>query len=141
MTKQVYTKGAETASGQVSFAQQMEGLSLKKKADFLVWRIGDMTEKELSLQSWWPTMPAWDDLDEGSRAWAVEQLTAELDALEMMEKEQPGHAKWALTMRDKLLLYIEATNRITNYPAEVLDRPCTWAAWKRLMAEEVRRGR
>lgn len=141
MTKQVYTKGTETASGQVSFAQQMEGLSLKKKADFLVWRIGDMTEKELSLQSWWPTMPGWDDLDEGSRAWAVDQLTAELDALELLEKEQPGHAKWALTMRDKLLLYIEATNRIMDRPPEELDRPCTWAAWKRLMAEEVRHGR
>ena len=127
---------------QESMEDRLAGLEKEKQLKYLLWKIGDLTEREgLGLGEYWPHMKAWEDLEEPARDRVLKALGEETRALELLEEAQPGHARWALTMRDKLLLYIEAIHRMMEYPDEELDRPCLWRDFRAKVAMEVKKGR
>ncbi|MCF2557067.1 hypothetical protein JQM64_05980 [Fournierella massiliensis] len=127
---------------QESMEDRLAGLEKEKQLKYLLWKIGDLTEREgLGLGEYWPHMKAWEDLEEPVRDRVLKALGEETRALELLEEAQPGHARWALTMRDKLLLYIEAIHRMMEYPDEELDRPCLWRDFRAKVAMEVKKGR
>lgn len=127
---------------QESMEDRLAGLEKEKQLKYLLWKIGDLTEREgLGLGEYWPHMKAWEDLEEPQRDRVLKALGEETRALELLEEAQPGHARWALTMRDKLLLYIEAIHRMMEYPDEELDRPCLWRDFRAKVAMEVKKGR
>ena len=127
---------------QESMEDRLAGLEKEKQLKYLLWKIGDLTEREgLGLEEYWPHMKAWEDLEEPERDRVLKALGEETRALELLEEAQPGHARWALTMRDKLLLYIEAIHRMMEYPDEELDRPCLWRDFRAKVAMEVKKGR
>lgn len=127
---------------QESMEDRLAGLEKEKQLKYLLWKIGDLTEREgLGLGEYWPHMKAWEDLEEPERDRVLKALGEETRALELLEEAQPGHARWALTMRDKLLLYIEAIHRMMEYPDEELDRPCLWRDFRAKVAMEVKKGR
>ena len=127
---------------QESMEDRLAGLEKEKQLKYLLWKIGDLTEREgLGLGEYWPRMKAWEDLEEPERDRVLKALGEETRALELLEEAQPGHARWALTMRDKLLLYIEAIHRMMEYPDEELDRPCLWRDFRAKVAMEVKKGR
>ena len=127
---------------QESMEDRLAGLEKEKQLKYLLWKIGDLTEREgLGLGEYWPHMKAWEDLEEPERDRVLKALGEETRALELLEETQPGHARWALTMRDKLLLYIEAIHRMMEYPDEELDRPCLWRDFRAKVAMEVKKGR
>ena len=127
---------------QESMEDRLAGLEKEKQLKYLLWKIGDLTEREgLGLGEYWPHMKAWEDLEEPERDRVLKALGEETRALELLEEDQPGHARWALTMRDKLLLYIEAIHRMMEYPDEELDRPCLWRDFRAKVAMEVKKGR
>ena len=127
---------------QESMEDRLAGLEKEKQLKYLLWKIGDLTEREgLGLGEYWPHMNAWEDLEEPERDRVLKALGEETRALELLEEAQPGHARWALTMRDKLLLYIEAIHRMMEYPDEELDRPCLWRDFRAKVAMEVKKGR
>ncbi len=127
---------------QESMEDRLAGLEKEKQLKYLLWKIGDLTEREgLGLGEYWPHMKAWEDLEEPEKDRVLKALGEETRALELLEEAQPGHARWALTMRDKLLLYIEAIHRMMEYPDEELDRPCLWRDFRAKVAMEVKKGR
>ena len=127
---------------QESMEDRLAGLEKEKQLKYLLWKIGDLTEREgLGLGEYWPHMKAWEDLEEPERDRVLKALGEETRALELLEEAQPGHARWALTMRDKLLLYLEAIHRMMEYPDEELDRPCLWRDFRAKVAMEVKKGR
>ena len=127
---------------QESMEERLAGLEKDKQLKYLLWKIGDLTQREgLELKDYWPGLPPWEDLDGKARDRVLKALGEETRALELLEEAQPGHARWALTMRDKMLLYIEAIHRIMEYPDEELDRPCLWKEFRAKVAVEVQKGR
>ena len=141
LSKPLYTAQAGQVK-QESMEDRLAGLEKEKQLKYLLWKIGDLTEREgLGLGEYWPHMKAWEDLEEPERDRVLKALGEETRALELLEEAQPGHARWALTMRDKLLLYIEAIHRMMEYPDEELDRPCLWRDFRAKVAMEVKKGR
>lgn len=89
---------------QESMEDRLAGLEKEKQLKYLLWKIGNLTEREgLGLEEYWPHMKAWEDLEEPERDRVLKALGEETRALELLEEAQSGHARWALTMRDKLL--------------------------------------
>ena len=127
---------------QESMEERLAGLEKEKQLKYLLWKIGDLTGREgLELGDYWMWMKRWEDLKPAMQDWVLHVLGEELRALEILEEAQPGHARWALTMRDKLLLYIEAIHRMMEYPDLELDRPCLWKDFRDKVAMEVKIGR
>ena len=121
---------------------ELAKLPMEKQVGYCLWKIGLLTQrdKELTVEDYRPDLTMWQAIDKAAQIQFLSDIKAEMFAL-LLYEQRTGRAQYALTMRDKLLLYIEAVQAMSDYDAEILDRPCTWTDFKKAVAKQVAAGK
>lgn len=144
ISKAVYHEAGQASSTPVgqqaeqqTLADQMQGLEAIKKVKFCLYKLGQeesgKEDKALTIQDYWPELAPLEELPPHMQEELAKQLAAEVDALERMGP----WAQHGVTLRDKLGLYGMVLARMEEWEPAALDRPCTWARFKGLVAKEV----
>lgn len=123
---------------QTTLAENMPDCTREQRILMALAKLSSIYCIKIDISTFWPRYRTAAEMPGAMLQNVEDNLAKELRAAELLGER----AAELVTMRDKLLSYFEAVNRIlSRTPAATLDNPMQWISFKALISHEVQRGR